>query len=120
MTFRTILLLAILLVGACAGLLRKDNYYSVKPDGPRSQIYSSVNQYTSYGPGGLGAQSKVAAAYEDAQHAPPPPIDVEVFNASLPPGVTLESGVVKIDKDAPYESVGRFEIGYWLDSAPQE
>jgi hypothetical protein len=119
MQLRSLVILA-LSATACAGLARKDNYYSVNADGSRSQKYSRVNQYTAYGQGGLGAQSTIAAAYEQAQHAPAPAIPIEVFNASLPAGVTIDQGAIQIAKDAPYESVGRYEIGYWLDSAPQE
>lgn len=116
------LLLALLLLvtSACADFGRKDNYYSVNPDGTRSKKYSRVNQYTSYGAGGLGAQATVAAAYETAQHAPAPNIEVEILNAALPSGVTLEGGTIKIAKDAPFEAIGRFEVAYWLSSAPQE
>jgi len=119
MTCRSMLVLVLALASAC-GPMRKDTYYSINADGSRSQRYSRINQYAGYGKDALGAQAKVAAAYEAAQHAPPPAIDIEVFNAALPPGVTLEDGAVEIAADAPYESVGRFEIGYWLDSAPQE
>jgi hypothetical protein len=104
---------------AC-GLGRQPNYYSISPDGTRSQRYSRVNESSAYGTGGLGAQKTISDAYEKAEHAAPPALDVKIYNASLPPGVTLGDGVVKIDKDAPYEAVGRFEIGYWLDSAPNE
>ncbi|MBS1120241.1 MAG: hypothetical protein H6Q90_2469 [Deltaproteobacteria bacterium] len=107
-------------VASCAGLGRKSNFYSVNPDGSTSKKYSRVNEYTSYGQGGLGSQTKIAAAYEDAQHAPAPVIPVEILNATLPAGVTFEHGAVNIAKDAPYEGVGRFELGYWLSSAPLE
>lgn len=114
------LLLLITASTACADFGRKSNYYSVNADGTRSKKYSRVNQYTSYGAGGLGAQAKIAAAYEDAQHAPAPNIEVEVLNAALPAGVTLEGGTIKIAPDAPFEAIGRFEVAYWLSSAPQE
>lgn len=114
------LVLLVTASSACADLLRKDNYYSVNADGTRSKKYSRVNQYTSYGAGGLGMQAKIAAAYENAQHAPAPNIEVEVLNAALPAGVTLEGGTIKIAKNAPFEAVGRFELAYWLSSAPQE
>lgn len=112
-------------LGACTpGIyrapVRQPNYYSVNADGSRSEKYSRVNQWSSYGTNGLGAQTKIAAAYEDAQHAPAPDIAVDVYNAALPPGVSLEDGTVKIAKDAPYEAVGRFEVGYWAASAPRE
>jgi hypothetical protein len=100
--------------------VREPNYYSINPDGSRSERYSRINQWASYGTNALGAQTKIAAAYEDAQHAPPPPVPVEVYNASFPPGVTLEDGTVRIAKDAPYEAIGRFEIGYWTQTAPRE
>src|SRR6185503_9300587 len=99
---------------------REANYYSINADGSRSEKYSRVNQWSTFGAGGLGAQSAIAAAYEDAQHAPPPANAVEIFNAALPPGVTLDHGTVKIDKAAPYEAIGRYEIGYWKASAPHE
>ena len=105
---------------ACAGLMRKSNYYSVNPDGSRSQKYSRLNEYSAYGTAGLGAQQKISDAYETAQHAPPPKREVEIFNSSLPAGVKLVDGVIQVDKDASYDAVGRFEIGYWLDSAPNE
>lgn len=119
------LVVAIVTVAACTpGIyrapVRQPNYYSINADGSRSEKYSRINQWSSYGTNGLGAQSKIAAAYEDAQHAPAPSVPVEVYNASLPPGVSLEHGTVKIEKDAPYEAVGRFEIGYWTQSAPRE
>ncbi len=114
------LLIALAAVSACADFGRKSNFYSVNADGTRSQKYSRVNQYTGYGEGALGAQEKIAAAYEQAQHAPAPNIEVEVLNAALPAGVTLESGTIKIDKDAPYQAIGRFEVAYWLSSAPKE
>jgi hypothetical protein len=114
-----------LAAGACTpGIyrapVRQPNYYSINPDGSRSEKYSRVNQWSSYGTSGLGAQAKIAAAYEDAQHTVAPTLDVAVYNASLPPGVSLEHGTVKIAPDAPYEAVGRFEIGYWTASAPRE
>lgn len=114
-----------LAAGACTPAIfrapvRQPNYYSINADGSRSEKYSRVNQWSSYGTSGLGAQSKIAAAYEDAQHAAAPAVDVAVYNASLPPGVSLEHGTVKIAPDAPYEAVGRFEIGYWTASAPRE
>ena len=34
-----------------------------------------------------------------------PTTAIDVYNAALPPGVTLEHGTVKIDKDAPYEAI---------------
>ncbi len=112
--------LLVLASSACADFGRKDNYYSVNADGTRSKKYSRVNQYTSYGANGLGAQATVAAAYENAQHAPAPNIDVEILNAALPAGVTLEGGTIKIATDAPFEAIGRFEVAYWLSSAPPE
>ncbi|MDQ3365876.1 MAG: hypothetical protein M3680_10655 [Myxococcota bacterium] len=114
------LLLVITAVPACADVGRKDNYYSVDPNGARSQKYSRINQYTGYGEGALGAQATIAAAYEQAQHAPPPTVELQVYNAALPPGVSLEHGAVKIAEGAPYEAIGRYEVGYWLGSAPQE
>lgn len=113
------IILVLVMLTAC-GLTRQPNYYSVNPDGTRSERYSHVNEYSAYGTAGLGAQQTVSDAYEKAQHAPPPALDVKIFNSSLPPGVTLSNGVVQIDKDAPYEAVGRFQIGYWLSSAPKE
>jgi hypothetical protein len=113
------IILVLVMLTAC-GLGRQPNYYSVNPDGSRSERYSHVNEYSAYGTSGLGAQQTVSDAYEKAQHARPPALDVKIFNSSLPPGVTLSNGVVQIDKDAPYEAVGRFQIGYWLNSAPQE
>ena len=119
-------LLVLLVVAACGapGLYRapkrEPNYYSINADGSRSDKYSRINQWSSFGTHGLGAQSAVAAAYEAAQHAPAPATAIDIFNASLPPGVTLESGTVKIAKDAPYEAIGRFELGYWKSSAPRE
>lgn len=100
--------------------VREPNYYSINPDGSRSDRYSRINQWSSYGTNALGAQTKIAAAYEDAQHAPPPAVPVVVYNASFPPGVSFENGIVKIEKDAPYEAIGRFEIGYWAQTAPRE
>lgn len=121
MTRNSLFLVFVLSAAATAcGLGRQPNYYSINADGTRSETYSRINEWTSYGTRGLGAQSAIAAAYEQAQHAPPPDNRVEIYNASLPPGVTLEHGTVKIDKDAPYVAVGRFEIGYWKDSAPRE
>lgn len=121
MTRSSLILVFVLAVAATAcGLGRQPNYYSINADGSRSETYSRINEWTSYGTSALGAQSAIAAAYEQAQHAPPPANQVEIYNASLPPGVTLEHGTVKIDKDAPYVAVGRFEIGYWKDSAPRE
>lgn len=123
MTLR--LVLAILALGACTPSIyrapvRQPNYYSINSDGSRSERYSRINQWSSYGTHALGAQSKIAAAYEDAQHAPPPSVAVEVYNASFPRGVSLDQGIIKIEPDAPYEAVGRFEIGYWTQSAPRE
>jgi len=115
-----VLLIALSAVAACADFGRKSNYYSVNNDGTRSQKYSRVNQYTGYGENALGAQATIAAAYEEAQHAPAPAIQVQVLNAALPAGVTLENGTIKIDKDAPYVAIGRFEVAYWLPSAPKE
>jgi hypothetical protein len=110
----------ILVSTACGGLMRKSNYYSINPDGSRSQKYSRVNEYSAYGTQGLGAQQTISDAYEKAQHAPPPQRDVKIFNSSLPAGVKLADGVIQVDKDADFDAVGRFEIGYWLDSAPNE
>lgn len=95
-------------------------YYSISSDGTRSAKYSRINEYTEYGLDGLGAQAKVARVYEAAQHAPPPNIDVEIYNATLPAGVTITSDIVHIDDNAPYEGVGRFEIGYWRSAAPDD
>ncbi|MBA3818021.1 MAG: hypothetical protein H0X17_03970 [Deltaproteobacteria bacterium] len=114
------LLLVVATAPACADFVRKDNYYSVDPNGARSKKYSRINQYTGYGEGALGAQATIAAAYEDAQHAPPPTVELQVYSAALPPGVSLEHGAVKIAESAPYEAIGRYELGYWLASAPQE
>lgn len=119
------LVLACAVLGGCAAGIfrapvREPTYYSVNPDGSRSEKYSRINQWSSYGTSGLGAQSKIAAAYEDAQHAPAPHLAIDVYNASLPPGVSLEDGVVTIEPDAPYEAIGRFEIGYWTATAPPE
>lgn len=100
--------------------VRQPSYYSVTADGKRSDTYSRINEWSSYGTHGLGAQATIAAAYEQAEHARPPENHIEIYNASLPPGVTLEHGTVQIDKTAPYEAVGRFEIGYWKSSAPHE
>ncbi|MEO8845266.1 MAG: hypothetical protein ABI591_02085 [Kofleriaceae bacterium] len=113
------IILMLVMLTAC-GLGRQPNYYSINPDGTRSERYSHVNEYSAYGTAGLGAQQTVSDSYEKAQHAAPPVLDVKIFNSSLPPGVTLSNGVVQIDKDAPYEAVGRFQIGYWLSSAPKE
>lgn len=112
-------LLASVVPSGCAGLARKSNYYSINQDGTRSTKYSRINQYTAYG-AAIGAQAQVAAAYEEAQHAPAPSINVEVLNAQLPHGVTLENGAISIAPDAGLEAIGRFELGYWLDSAPPE
>ena len=113
------IIIMFVMLTAC-GLGRQPNYYSVNPDGTRSDRYSRVNEYSAYGTSGLGAQQTISDAYEKAQHAAPPARDVKIFNSSLPPGVTLSNGVIQIDKDAPYEAIGRFEIGYWLSSAPNE
>lgn len=118
------LLLTLALTACAPGIfrapVRQPNYYSINTDGSKSDTYSRINEWSSYGTHGLGAQSQMAAAYEQAQHAPPPDNHVDIYNASLPAGVTLTNGTVKIDKDAPYEAVGRFEIGYWKSSAPRE
>lgn len=118
------LVLALTLAACAPGIfrapVRQPNYYSINADGSKSDTYSRINEWSSYGTHGLGAQSTIAAAYEQAQHAPPPSNRVDIYNASLPAGVTLEHGTVKIEKDAPYEAVGRFEIGYWKSSAPRE
>ena len=113
------LIMFMMLMTGC-GLGRQPNYYSVNPDGSRSERYSRLNEYSAYGTSGLGAQKAISDAYEKAQHAPPPAKDVKIFNSSLPPGVTLSNGVIQIDKSTPLEAVGRFEVGYWLSSAPQE
>ena len=115
----------VVVVGACTPAIyrapvRQPNYYSINVDGSRSEKYSRINQWSSYGTNGLGAQPKIAAAYEKAQHAVAPTLDVTVYNASFPPGVSLEHGTVKIDPEAPYLSIGRFELGYWTASAPRE
>ena len=122
---RAFLLLTLLAVGGCtSGIyqapVRKPNYHSINADGSQSKKYSRINQWSSYGTSGLGMQSRIAAAYEKAQHAPAPALEVEIYNASLPPGVSLEHGTVKIDEDSPYTAIGRFEIGYWQDTAPEE
>lgn len=111
-------LFVIMLVGC--GLGRQPNYYSIRPDGSRSEIYSRINEFASYERDGLGRQAQVAAAYEEAQHAPPPAKQVEIFNASLPPGVKVNGGAIEIEPGTPLAGVGRFEIGYWLSSAPPE
>jgi hypothetical protein len=100
--------------------VREPTYYSINSDGTKSDVYSRVNEWSSYGTRGLGAQSTIAAAYEQAQHKPPPTYAVEIFNATLPPGVTLDHGALKIVDGAPYQAIGRFEIGYWKESAPHE
>ena len=97
---------------------RQSNYYSINSDGSRSQRYARVNEYTSYH--GVGQQAAIAQAFDAAEHAPPPKLEIEVFNSSLPPGITLEGSSFKIDPQAPYEAVGQYELGYWLDSAPDE
>ncbi len=120
--------LAAVIVAACGACtpgiyrapVRQPNYYSVGPDGARSSQYSQINEWVTYGTDGLGAQARVAAAYEDAQHAPAPPVEIVVYNASLPPGVSIDDGTFAIAPDAPYEAVGRFELGYWLATAPRE
>ncbi len=117
--------LVLVAVAACTPAIyrapvRQANYYSINADGSRSTKYSRINQWSSYGTNALGAQSKVASAYEDAQHAAPPRNDVEIYNASLPPGITLEGGAFTIAPDAPFEAVGKFEIGYWTETAPRE
>lgn len=121
---KTALLLAFALTACAPGIfrapVRQPNYYSINSDGSKSDTYSRINEWSSYGTHGLGAQSQMSAAYEQAQHAPAPDNHVDIYNASLPPGVTLTNGTVKIDKDAPYEAIGRFEIGYWKSSAPRE
>jgi hypothetical protein len=125
---KAILLIALLLVvhvaactpGIYGAPVREPNYYSINHDGSRSDVYSRINEWSSYGTHGLGAQAAISAAYEQAQHAPAPANTVEIWNSSLPPGVTLEQGGVKVDASAPYELVGRFEIGYWKSSAPHE
>lgn len=121
---KNVLLLVLALTACAPGIfrapVRQPNYYSINADGSKSDTYSRINEWSTYGTHGLGAQSQMSAAYEQAQHAPPPDNHVDIYNASLPPGVTLTNGTVKIDKDAPYEAVGRFEIGYWKSSAPRE
>jgi hypothetical protein len=98
--------------------VRQQSYYSVNADGSASTRYSRIDEWSAYST--LGAQASIAAAYEQAQHAPPPVNHVDIYNASLPPGVTLEHGALKIDKDAPFDAIGRFEIGYQRSSAPLE
>jgi hypothetical protein len=112
---RTLVCLALVVVPAC-----HPGYYSVNPDGSRTDRYSRINEYTSYEPNGLGQQEHVAKAYGEAQHAPPPKLDVEILNATLPPGVTIDGRTLKISDTAPYDGVGTFEIGYWRSSAPVE
>jgi len=114
-----------IVLAACASSsyrapVREVNYYSINADGTKSETYSRMNEWSTYGTRGLGAQATMAAAYEKAQHAPPPGNQIEIYNASLPPGVTIEHGVVKITGGAPYEAIGRFSIGYWQASAPHE
>jgi hypothetical protein len=111
--------LALTLAAACVPL-REPSYYSINADGSKSEVYSRLNEWSSYGTHGLGAQATVAEAYAQAQHAPPPVNRLEVYNASLPPGVTLDNGTIKIADGAPYQAIGRFEIGYWQSSAPRE
>jgi hypothetical protein len=105
---------------AACGPRRQPNFYSIDATGTRSQKYSRINEYTSYTPGDLGAQAKISAAYEDAQHTPPPKRPVTILDSSLPEGITATGGSFEIAKDAPYAAVGRYEIGYWLDSAPSD
>jgi hypothetical protein len=100
--------------------VRRPSYYSVNRDGSRSAKYSRINQLVQYGPRGLGAQAQIAAAYEDAQHAPPPGRDVEIFNAEMPPGITIDNQMIHVDDRARYDVIARYEIGYWLEAAPQE
>ncbi|HEY0254439.1 MAG TPA: hypothetical protein VGC41_23085 [Kofleriaceae bacterium] len=100
--------------------VKQPNYWSIDAKGARTDAYSRVNEWTSYGKHGLGAQAAFAKVYDEAEHAPPPHNEIEIFNASLPAGVSFEHGVVRIEKDANLEAIGKFEIGYWRDSAPHE
>lgn len=116
---RRLLLPVALSTGCFAFLPRaKPSYYSVGADGVRSPRYARVNEYTSFE--GLGEQARISAAFEEAEHAPPPARDVEIFNASLPPGARLDGGLLHFDPGSPYEAVGRYELGYWYESWPRE
>lgn len=117
---RTAAPLVFICVFAACGPARKSNYYSISKDGSRSERYSRINQYTAFGKNALGAQKRIADAYEAAQHQEPPTLDVEIYNASFPKGVSLDGGLIEIAEGAPYEAIGKFEFAYWLDSAPRE
>jgi len=95
------------------------DYYSIDANGTRSDRYSRVNAYTEFGADGLGAQSKISEAYASAQHAPPPATDA-IFNAELPPGLSVDGRVVKVDPRASFEPIAQYEIEYQLGAAPPE
>lgn len=107
-------------VVACSACSPYRSYWSVGPDGSRSRRYSQINSYAAFGPGGLGEHDRVKTAYAAAQREPPPDVEIEVYNASTPEGVVVDDSVVRVEPGAPYELVGRFEIGYRLDYAPRE
>lgn len=96
------------------------DYYSVNADGTRSARYSRVDAYTAFGTSALGAQAVIAPAYERAQHAPPPARELVVFDAELPPGITVDGATMNVDPRAPYEPIGRFDVSYVLAAAPEE
>ena len=115
------------LVGACAkqpmppnSWVSEPDYYSIDRQGARSPRYSRIDEYTEYGAAGLGAQQRVADAYANAQHAPPPAIDPILFHEELPPGITIDGATLKVDSRAPYEPISRFDIAYRLAAAPAE
>lgn len=101
---------------ACLPAQRKSNYWSVAANGQRSAVYSRINNYVQFGRVALGAQERVVAAYEAAQHQIAPTREPIVYQSTLPAGVTVRDGLVEISKDAPYEAVGRFEVGYFWES----
>ncbi|MFT3693082.1 MAG: hypothetical protein QM831_08065 [Kofleriaceae bacterium] len=107
-------------LAACAGLARPASYYSVNADGSKSVTYARINEWSSYGQHGLGAQPVIARAFEDAEHAPAPVQTIDIFNSTMPPGVTIEAGIMKVEPGTKLEPVGKFELGYWVTDAPHE
>lgn len=84
--------------------------------GPRSR----VNRYTAFGMAALGEQERVARDYETALKTPTPHVPVQILNATLPPGVEVKDGQIKVADGAPFQVIGEFEIGYWRSLQPNE
>lgn len=80
-----------------------------------------VNSYTPFGQFQPGESERVSHEYTASLLKPAPDWKVTILNASLPPGMAVVNGNVVVSPNAPFELLGRFELGFRLDdSAPTQ